>query len=201
MHTEFKKQSVSMPGAGIFLAALLLVCASLAASQQQEPARNAESSGRELVKGYRQWTRVNPIPDLVAARIAIQCAPATVAQASMERGSPHRDKFVTVYVNDSGRRAMMEEKHPHFPLGSIIVKEKLPSKDSKTPELLTVMVKREAGYDPLNGDWEYMALDGAGKTVQARGRLEKCQACHLMVKDTDYISRSYLPREVWEKLK
>ena len=194
------KRSTFLFGAVIFLV-VSLACASLF-GYQAKLAGKAELPGSELVAAYKQWTRVNPIPDPVSARIAVQCAaPPTVTQAAMERDSPHRDKFITVYVNDIGRKAMMEEVQPHFPVGSIIVKEKLPSKDSTTPELLTVMIKREAGYDPSGGNWEYMALDGTGKTVQARGHLEKCQACHVMVKDTDYVSRIYLPQEIREKLK
>ena len=119
----------------------------------------------------------------------------------MEAGNPHRDKFITVYVNDAGKHAMLQEKSPRFPQGSIIVKEKLTDRDSTAPELLTAMIKREPGYDPDNGDWEYMALDGAGEEVQARGRLESCQACHMMSKHTDYVSRNYLPHEVWQRLK
>jgi hypothetical protein len=159
-----------------------------------------ELSGSELIEGYRQWTRVNPVPAVFHSQIAILCAPAT-RQLQMEAGNPHRDKFITVYVNDIGKRAMLEEKFPHFPQGSVIVKEKLPSKDSTKPELLTVMMKREAGYNPQNGDWEYMALDGTGKEVHERGRIESCQSCHMMVKDTDYVSRNYLPSELREKLK
>ncbi len=96
---------------------------------------------------------------------------------------------------------MMQEKVPHFPVGSIIVKEKLATPSSSEPELLTVMTKREPGYNPRNGDWEYMALDGSGTKVQARGRLDRCQGCHILVKHTDYVSRNYLPYKVWEKLK
>ena len=96
---------------------------------------------------------------------------------------------------------MMNDKHPKFPQGSVIVKEKLPNKDSSSPELLTVMIKREAGFNAENGDWEYMALDGTGKQVQARGRLEKCQACHTLAKDNDFVYRNYLPSEIWEKLR
>jgi hypothetical protein len=160
-----------------------------------------QHSGGELVEGYKQWTRVNPVPALFHSKIAILCAEPTARQTKMEEGNPHRNKFITVYVNDIGRHAMMEEKVPRFPQGSVIVKEKLPSKDSSAPELLTVMIKREPGYNPGNGDWEYVALDGSGKSVRARGRLESCQACHMMVKATDYISRNYLPYEIWEKLK
>lgn len=159
------------------------------------------SSGAEVIEGYRQWTRVNPVPAVFHSRIATLCSHPTTTQRKMEEGNPHRDKFITVYVNAIGTQAMMHEKDPHFPEGSVIVKEKLGSKDSLSPELLTVMIKRKPGYNPGNGDWEYMSVDGAGKEVQARGRLESCQACHLMVKDSDYVSRNYLPYEVWKQLK
>lgn len=162
---------------------------------------NAQRSGSEVVEGYKQWTRVNPTPAVLHSQLALDCAAPTAKRSRMEEGNPHRDKFITVYVNDIGRHAMMLEKVPRFPQGSVIVKEKLPSKNSSAPELLTVMTKREPGYDPQNGDWEYIALDGAGKSVQARGKLESCQACHMMVKATDYVSRNYLPHEVWDKLK
>ena len=161
----------------------------------------AQPSGSEVVEGYKQWTRVNPVPAVFHSQIAIQCVAPTAKQSEMETGNPHRDKFITVYVNDIGRHAMMEEKVPRFPQGSVIVKEKLPSRDSSEPELLTVMTKREPGYNRQNGDWEYIALDGSGKSVQARGRLESCQACHMMVQATDYVSRNYLPYQVREKLK
>jgi len=107
-----------------------------------------QHSGGELVEGYKQWTRVNPVPAVFHSKIAILCAEPTARQTKMEEGNPHRNKFITVYVNDIGRHAMMEEKVPRFPQGSVIVKEKLPSKDSSAPELLTVMIKREPGYNP-----------------------------------------------------
>lgn len=158
-------------------------------------------AGSELIKGYKDWTKVNPEPAVFHSQIASLCARPTTQQIAMDQGDPHRDKFITVYVNDIGRHAMMEEKTPHFPQGSIIVKEKLTTRESSAPELLTVMVKREPGYNSENGDWEYMALDGSGKSVQARGKLENCQACHLTVKDRDYVSRNYLPYELYKKLK
>jgi hypothetical protein len=200
MNTKLRQQSALLFGVALFLVALL-VGGSLFASQQAKVEWKTEPTGSELVKGYREWTRVNPRPHSVSANIAAQCAAPTTTQTSMEQGSPHKDKYITVYVNEIGRQAMMEQREPHFPVGSIIVKEKLARVDSAAPELLTVMIKREAGYDAEKGDWEYMALDGSGETVRARGRLENCQACHLMVKDSDYVSRVYLPQEIRTKLK
>ena len=185
---------------------LLFLSAGLAftlRSRQEGPAqafapREEEIAGEKLIAGYRQWTRVNPEPVLVAAQNLALCAMQPVTATP---GSPHGpNKYITVYVNDVGRHAMMEEKSPHFPQGSIIVKEKLTTAKSTTPELLTVMIKREQGYNPESGDWEYMVVDGAGKSVQGRGKLENCQTCHQLEQDTDYVSRSYLPFDVRMKL-
>jgi Cytochrome P460 len=155
----------------------------------------------DFIAGYKNWTRVNSEPQIVPSRLAIQCAMPTAAQLSLEEQNPHRDKFVVVYVNSIGRAAMMEQKWPRFPQGSIIVKEKLSTKESATPELLTVMKKRESGYDPNKGDWEYFVFDGTGREMKASGKLEKCQGCHLEDERTDFVSRRYIPYDTWQKMK
>ena len=96
---------------------------------------------------------------------------------------------------------MMTKKNPVFPQGTIIVKQKLSTTDSTSPELLTVMIKREKGFNPENGDWEYMTVNGQVTEVTAKGKLENCQACHVLEKSTDYVSRNYLPSGIRQKLK
>ena len=148
------------------------------------------------IAGYRGWSKVNTEPQLMPDRTAALCAaPVPIAK------NPHSNKYVTVYVNDIGRKAMIEELNPYFPEGSVIVKEKLPDKSSQAPELLTVMIKRGKGFNSTSGDWEYMVVDGTGTTVQARGRLENCQSCHTGKPGTDYVFRTYLPNEALNKLK
>lgn len=183
---------------------LLAGCAPLPADEISVPVpapENEGPSGSELIEGYRKWTRLNPEPAWLPSRLAILCFAPTARQLELDKVDPHRDKFITVYVNDLGKKPMTTQLNPNFPPGSIIVKEKLPAKDSSSPELLTVMIKREAGYNPEHGDWEYMAVDGSGKEVKARGRLENCQGCHSTRKETGYVYREYLPREVWEEIK
>jgi len=190
---------------------MLLLCASCGAcvptsgsqTGRPEPLPRAPLPGAEMVKGYKGWTRVNPQPTLLHLRRATDCAlPPDERPGTAGEENPHRDNFVTVYVNDAGRRAMLKEKWPRFPLGSLIVKEKLPVRDANAaPELLTVMLKREAGYDPEGGDWEYLVLDGRGEEVRARGKLESCRACHQEYPHTDFVSRKYLPYDLYRKLK
>ena len=158
-------------------------------------------NGSEIISGYKQWTRVNPEPQWISPPNAALCAAMLPAERGMSDQNPHLSKFVVVYVNDIGRSAMMEQMRPRFPEGSVLVKEKLSTKESTDPELLTVMRKRGAGYDPEKGDWEYMVFDGPGKTIQASGKLENCQSCHLLKAKNDYVSRSYLPDDVLLKLK
>ena len=145
---------------------------------------------------YRAWTLVNPVPVVMEPVVAAACAPIAFG-----KNNPHRDKYVSVYVNETGRQAMLAERFPEFPLGSMIVKEKLASQSSQSPELLTAMVKREEGYNPESGDWEYLVLDGSATSVIERGELESCRNCHLAYAGTDYVTRQYLPDEVRQRLK
>ncbi|HEV7681380.1 MAG TPA: cytochrome P460 family protein [Pyrinomonadaceae bacterium] len=146
---------------------------------------------------YRQWTLVNPTPVMMDLRTAILCGRPTLPD---DNPNPHSTRYISVYVNQLGRESMMTRLKPEFPQGSIIVKEKVNDPRAKNPELLTAMVKREKGYNPESGDWEYFVLDGSASTIKAQGKIEKCQTCHVNSKDTDYVDRSYLPKEIQEKL-
>jgi hypothetical protein len=139
------------------------------------------------IAGYKNWTMVNEKPEIVPSAISMQCISPTQAQRNADAKNPHNDKFINVYVNEIGKDEMMTKKSPKFPVGTVIVKEKLPTAESKVPELLTVMIKREKDYNPKVGDWEFLTFNGAGTETTARGKLENCQTCHLVEKSTDYI--------------
>ncbi|HEY6243907.1 MAG TPA: cytochrome P460 family protein [Pyrinomonadaceae bacterium] len=166
--------------------------------------RNDEFAPNKVIAGYKDWTLVNREPHRVSSQLSFQCAPPSARQLSMEKQNPHLNRSVLVYVNDIGKAAMLEQKVPMFPEGSVIVKEKWAisfRSDATSPELLTVMRKRDDGYDPDKGNWEYMVFDGTGQTLQADGKLENCQGCHMQHRATDYVTRVYLPVSVSEKLR
>jgi hypothetical protein len=150
---------------------------------------------------YRTWTRVNPEPVLISPQVSALCARPFPPPPADDSRSPHAKKLITVYVNEIGRTAMLSELKPKFPPGSVIVKEKLAPERKEEPELLTVMVKRERGFNPAVGDWEYMVTNGDGTKLEARGKLESCQACHVSMRQTDFIYRSYLTEELRSDLR
>jgi hypothetical protein len=155
------------------------------------------------IEGYRNWTKVNDVPQLMPQRVAAACAIWMAPGGADIIGStnPHRNKFFTVYVNDIGQEAMLSQKTPKFPVGTVIVKEKLAAKESQTPELLTVMIKQKEGFNQASGDWEYAVMDGTGTRLEGRGNLQNCQSCHLAKQDGDYVFRTYLSNDVKDKLR
>jgi hypothetical protein len=160
-----------------------------------------EPPALEDIQGYKNWVRVNDSPIILPPKIAALCRLASPEEVAAEKNNPHRQKYLTVYVNEIGSHAMLEAKTPIFAIGSIIVKEKLPSKTSESPELLTVMIKREAGYSSAHGDWEYLVLDGKASKIEARGQMANCMSCHESEKDTDYVFRTYRPDDLHQKLR
>ena len=192
----FKLFMIPLPGfliaIGLLVSYFAPQSASFASAHQVDPVKE--------IAGYRNWARVNPEPQLMPDQVSVLCAAPAPIKA-FDPSNPHRHKYITVYVNDTGRKAMLEQKKPAFPEGSVIVKEKLSEKSSPTPELLTVMIKRGKDFNPNSGDWEYMVVDGTATNIQAQGKLENCQSCHSAKPGTDYVFRTYLPSQVLTRLK
>jgi hypothetical protein len=167
-------------------------------AQQSDSEAQPDDLGvlRAEVSKYKTWTRANPQPVLMDPVTAVDCASPGF------RSGPHANKYILVYVNEVARSAMMTERYPKFPPGSIIVKEKLGEKSANAlPELLTIMVKRNSGYDTGNGDWDYLVADGFVARFERPVNVKSCQTCHLRHRDTDYVSRQYLSESTREKLR
>ena len=101
---------------------------------------------------------------------------------------PHATPSIHVYVNSLADETITQ-KRKVFPAGAVIVKEKLGDDGAVTG--VGGMVKRAAGFDPKNGDWEYFYSDKAsGFSI---GRLQNCADCHGNVKETDYVFSVWKP--------
>lgn len=82
--------------------------------------------------------------------------------------------------------------------GTIFVKENyLAAKGKPTKPLsLTIMIKHKPGFDPENGDWEYIQSDPDGK-ILLKGKVNDpaihsvCGDCHQNMAERDYIFSTY----------
>lgn len=121
---------------------------------------------------------------------------------SIEGGKDsHAATYSNVFVNDIAKKAMLDKTMRPFPVSSVIVREQLINKDDKMPEILTIIVKREKGFNPENNDWEFLVFDGAATKIQQREKTGSCQACHAQQRTDDFVFRTYLSDDVRSKLK
>ena len=173
--------------------AVVLVTA-LTGGQIQSAAPDGFRFEAAKLKDKTLWTQVNTEPYYTSATLNALCRAPTPANYEAERRiNPHAATFITVYVNRVGRKAMFAKESQRFPEGSVIVKEKIGiSSEGRTPLLYTIMVKRQRGYNPAVGDWEFSVASGDGKQIEASGKLENCQACHITRTNSDFVFRPYL---------
>lgn len=90
-----------------------------------------------------------------------------------------------IYANEQALKAL-DSNSRVFPVGSIFVREKI-SPEKSTPELLAVMIKRENGYNPDGGDWQFLLTDGQKKKVKLRQKSGECLDCHIRQRDNDFV--------------
>lgn len=103
----------------------------------------------------------------------------------------HKFSFGIVYANDLAK-AEFEKEKPDFAVGAIIVREKNAAAASETPETVIAMVKRENGFSPQTGDWEFFVFNGADLKIQKRETKGDCAACHSRAENTGWVFRTYL---------
>jgi hypothetical protein len=187
-----------MKPARIAVAAALFAPLALAGFAQVPNAAAPPSAEAKLpgVSKYRSWGAVNPEPYKVFPQTSMLCRSLTYAeQATLlqreRKVNPHADYHIRVYVTPSAKEAF-RWKNKDLPVGTTVVKEKLPSATATTPELLTVMVKRKKGHDPKGGDWQYYVLDGTGTKILSDTRLKHCRDCHQERKAQGFLFRDYV---------
>ncbi len=194
-------------------------------AQAQLPAKAAKPvpldvKDKELVELAFQRAKLLKVtkePQQVFDRSMTACRPNPSAEERRNAPeNPHQDSSVLVYLTNHGRDIMATGKGT-YPVGAVILKEKLHlaaganppaanqppnaynTKASASPrdttELFTGMLKREAGYNPPGGDWEYFVVSGDARKLLARGKIDSCIDCHEPYKATDYVTRAYMPRE------
>lgn len=169
----------------------IVACAVSLAVQGPQAAIKSLPATPKALRDFHSWTRVNPKPVSISYYVDTLCRTPTLAESARSSANPHRQKFVTVWVNSKGKKAMFDGKD--FPVGSAIVKEKRVGPNGQI-ELSTAMTKRERGFNPACGDWEFVVLDAEGRLATAHDKLKVCASCHVEQAKSDFTYRSYVPR-------
>src|SRR5262245_16630869 len=135
---------------------------------------------------YAGWPSLTAEPVAVEPRVFTYCRIAPEAEVL----GPHFAPFVRYYADRANAASFRAGTFP-VPVSTMIVKEKYWEMDGKL-HAVAAMIKREAGYDPAHGDWEYVYTTLGDQPVTQRGTLESCIACHRIKKEQDFLYRTYL---------
>ena len=124
---------------------------------------------------YREYQRLTKWPRLVAPLTVIFCRAATKEELDKEKAvaGPHSHAFVHIYASPEAAQAIAA-RSDQFPVGSVIVKEKIGEKNVVTD--VGGMIKRAPGYDTPNGDWEFFFHTPGGEFTS--GKMANCIDCH-----------------------
>lgn len=110
-----------------------------------------------------------------------------------------------VYINEIAAKAVEQNKFLftdvknkkagdtfRFPTGSIIVREKIVTKDKPTVQSLAVMIKGESSFNPQSNGWQFFYLDPKTLAITKNDQA-MCLSCHDRKKETDFVFNSYKP--------
>jgi hypothetical protein len=93
-------------------------------------------------------------------------------------------------MNDLARVTARGESKTTYPVGAAIVREKLLTAASDTPEIVAAMIKREKGFNPAANDWEFLVINGSMTKIKKRQKTGACQQCHASEKQADFVFHS-----------
>jgi hypothetical protein len=186
----------------LLLAVSLLGCSS-ADDERPAPAPAASAptvaaptpTAAEIASSYTTLQKITKDRVFVDPGLAMLCRGASQKEVDAARkvSGPHAHTAITIYMNDPAADAFRQATTP-YPVGSVVVKQKAalsfrtttqPNKMTKPHDGVGGMIKRPAGYDPANGDWEYFYFEDPAKLET--GRIESCVQCHQSAAAKDHV--------------
>lgn len=137
---------------------------------------------------YRAFPRLTEEPLPTSPLMSMLCTlnpsreeVARLEELDKQQRGPHYGVRSHLYANPLAL-PIIPGRMNGYPVGSILVKEKLNGDLQVTG--VGGMIKRDPGYDPENGDWEYF-YSGEGRF--GSGHLRNCVDCHRSARDTDFV--------------
>lgn len=106
--------------------------------------------------------------------------------------APHNGTtYARIFANDTAQPYLKLEDL-RFPVGSVIIREKLNSSDAAVPELVAAMIKRDREFSPNTNGWEFFVIDRNFSRVKTRQTAGNCATCHAQAIKSDFVFKTYL---------
>ncbi|WP_009965189.1 hypothetical protein [Verrucomicrobium spinosum] len=141
---------------------------------------NSNEALVRLVAKLDTLTRVTEQRIELRAIYSDLCAPVDIPDHARVTGRP--DVAIHVFITSTSAAAF-KDPASRFPVGTVVIKQNFPTVNAKEADFYTGMLKREAGFNPACGDWEFFTMSGdrrAGSATRqaiAELRLEGYLSC------------------------
>jgi hypothetical protein len=145
---------------------------------------------------YSLWKALTDKPKRIPLSWFTLCMVSPDMERRQDALGGHYVPMVKLFANPAAADNIEHREKTPLPMGATIVKEKWLRKsgggfdaqiDDSGPGEYGAMIKREAGYDPEHGDWEYVFVTRSTPLKVERGKLESCRECHSRARETDYL--------------
>jgi hypothetical protein len=133
----------------------------------------------EAMQDYRGWTKRQAAPRKISAEIFALCRLPSLAETKFTESVHGKDLALLDWVNEPAARGIAAGGKPAFEVGSAIVKQKLLGLDANSGvAALGIMVKRQPGFDPAHGDWQFGYWEETPGLMSGAEAASSCGGCH-----------------------
>jgi hypothetical protein len=142
----------------------------------------------EIMDSYRTWEPQTPEPMPISSYIFGLCRLPTLAEQKFAESEHGDERYLQDWANPEAAAGIARRGAPPFAAGSVIVKEKY-VQSGTGPELVAVamMIKREQGFAPAHGDWDYAYYEPELGMIQTQEQSNYCSGCHVAASETDFV--------------
>jgi hypothetical protein len=137
---------------------------------------------------YRTWQPQTPEPVAISAYIFGLCRLPTLPEMEFLESEHGDGRYLQDWANAQAEAGIARRGAPPFDPGSVIVKEKYVTTGTG-PELVAIamMIKREPGFQPAQGDWDYAYYEPELGVIQTKAQSDYCSGCHIAAAESDFV--------------
>jgi hypothetical protein len=157
---------------------------------QAAPSRDGATSDFDrIIAAYRTWQPLAQTPNAISAYIFGLCRAPTLRETVFSQSVHGKSLYLLDWANPLAQEGIARKGVPPFAPGSAIVKEKLVAAGDGgfTLVALGIMTKRDRGFDPTSGDWDYAYWEKGVGLVYTAEQSTHCGSCHAGAQDTDFV--------------
>lgn len=142
----------------------------------------------QIMDIYRTWEPQTAEPVPISSYIFGLCRLPTLREQEFAESEHGDERYLQDWANAEAVAGIARLGTPPFAPGSVIVKEKYVA-SATGPELVAIamMIKREQGFAPARGDWDYAYYEPELGTIQTAEQSEYCSGCHAAAAETDFV--------------